>query len=177
MPLIHTVPPAHATGQVKDVYDQVTAAFGHIPNGMQIYSSSPELMTKQWQSIGYYMQHPNLSFALLALMRMLISQAGHCEYCIGFNEAMLINQAGFTPEQIAAVKRDPASAPLPEKDRAMLSFVLKAVHDSNSTTPSDISGLKQLGWTDSDILDGLNHGAYMLAADTLLNALKVDIDY
>lgn len=177
MPLIHTVTPEHATGQVKEVYDQVLAAFGHIPNFMQINSSSPELITKQWQFIGYYMQHPNLSFGLLALMRMLIAQTGHCEYCIGLNEAMLINRAGFTPDQIVAAKRDPASAPLPEKDRAMLLFVLKAVHDSNSTTPSDISGLKQLGWTDSDILDGLSHGAHMLAADTLLNALKVDIDY
>jgi len=177
MPLIHTVSPDQAQGRVKEIYDQVTAAFGHIPNAMQIWSSSPELLAKQWQSIGYYMQHPTLSFPLLAMMRMLVSQNTHCEYCVGFNESMLINVAKLTLEQVNEAKRNPASAPLPEKDKAMLLFVLKATRDSNSVKAEDLAALKTLGWNDGEILDGLNHGASMLASDVIFNTFQIIRDY
>ena len=177
MPLIHTVSPAQAEGQVKEIYDQVAAAFGNVPAAMQIYSASPVHLAAHWHGIGYYMQHPKLSFALLAMVRMLVSINTHCEYCVGFNEGLLINHAGFTPEQIAASKTNPAQAPLPAKDVAMLLFVLKATRNSMSTTAADIDALRDHGWTDGDILDALSHGAQMLAGDTILNAFKVERDF
>ncbi len=177
MPLIHTVTPEHATGKLKEVYDQVTAAFGHVPNALQIYSSSPEQVARHWQDIGYYMQHPSLSFTLLAMMRMLVSQNTHCDYCVGFNEAMLINVAKLAPEQVAAAKKNPADAPLSDKDKAMLLFTLKATRDSTSIEAADLAGLRAQGWSDGDIVDGLNHAASMLAGDTIFNAFKVERDY
>ncbi len=177
MPLIQSITPQQAEGRIREVYDQVTAAFGGVPNAMQIYSASPELLAGQWAGIGYYMQHPTLNFVLLAMMRMLISQQGHCDYCIGFNESLLINHAGLSVEQVQAAKRDPASAPLPPKDLAMLLFTLKATHDSTSITAADLDALRRQGWSDKDILDALNHAAHMLGADMLLNALKVEKDF
>lgn len=176
MPLINTYTPETAEGKVKEIYGQIQAAFGSVPNAMQIYSSSPALLAKQWESIGYYMQHPTLSFNLLAIMRMLISEKTHCEYCVGFNEAMLINMGGFSHEQVAATRKNPQAAPLSDKDKSMLMFVLKATGDSLSVSPADINALKAQDWSDGEILDGLNHGAYMVAGDIILNAMKVEKD-
>lgn len=177
MPLIHVTTPENAQGKVKEVYDQVTAAFGHVPNAMQIYSASPDLLASNWQGIGYYSQHPTLSFVLLAMMRMLISEAGNCDYCVGFNQALLINVANIPADQVAAARKNPADAPLGDKDKAMLLFTLKATHDSNSISKTDIDQLHAQGWTDRDIIDGLGHAAHMVAADVLLNALKVENDF
>lgn len=177
MPLIHTYTPENAQGQVKDIYAQIENAFGSVPNALQIYSSSPALLARQWQNIGYFMQHPTLSFTLLAMIRMLVSEKTHCEYCVGFNEAMLINMGGLTLEQVTATKANPQNAPLPEKDLAMLLFVLKATSDPDSVSAADIGGLKSLGWNDGEILDGLSHGAYMLAGDMVFNTLKLEKDF
>ena len=177
MPLIHTVTPEHAEGQVKEIYDQAMKALGSIPNALQMNSSSPDLLSRQWQQISYYMQHPTLGFPLLAMIRMLVSQANHCEYCVGFNEAMLINMAHLSHEQVAATKQNPANAPLSDKDKAMLLFVLKGTKNASSIGQEDITALKQQGWSDSEILDGLSHGAYMLAGDTILSAFKVEKDF
>ena len=177
MPLIHTVKPEHAEGKVKEIYQQIESAFGRIPNAIQIYSSSPDLLARQWQQVGYYMQHPSLSMPLLAMIRMLVSQNTNCEYCVGFNEAMLINRCHLTPEQVAASKKDPHAAPLSDKDKAMLLLVLKATKNSTSITQADITALKNQGWNDGEILDGVSHGAYMLAGDTILNAFKIEKDY
>ena len=177
MSSLNTVTPENAQGQVKEIYDQIAATFGSIPNAMQAYSSSPALLASQWQNIGYFMQHPSLSFNLLAMIRMLVSMSTRCEYCVGFNEAMLINMGGLTLEQVAATKNNPHDAPLSAKDKAMLLFVVKATADSLAVNHADIADLKTQGWSDGEILDALAHGAYMLAGDTILNVMKIERDF
>lgn len=177
MSIISTVAAEDATGQVAQVYGQVDQALGRLPNAMKLFSASPDVLTMQWQHIGYYFQHPTLSFPLLASIRMLVSQDNDCAYCIGMNEGMLIERCGFTPEQTAAAKRNPADTPLPEKDKAMLLFVLKATQSPKAVTAGDLDALRKLGWSDRDIFDAVNHGARNVAVDILFNTFKIENDF
>ncbi len=177
MSLLQTVAPQQAEGEVAKVYGEIGQAMGFVPNAMQLYSISPSLLQNRWQNIGFYMQHPTLSFPLLAMVRMLVSQENDCEYCIGFNEAMLINKAGLTPEAVAATKRNPADAPLDEKDKAMLMLVLKATKAPKTVAKADLDGLRALGWKDSEILDAVHHGAANIASDVMFNTFKVSNDF
>lgn len=177
MSIIATTVPEQATGQVAEIYAQMQQAMGRVPNAMQLYSASPAMLAMQWQYLGYNFQHPTLGFPLLATLRMLVSQDHECEYCIGFNEAMLIERAGFTAEQTAATKRDPAAAPLPAKDKAMLLFVLKATRTPKAVTPADLDAVRALGWSDRDIFDAVNHGARNIASDILFNTFKIENDF
>lgn len=176
MPLINTVSPTQAQGQVAEVYRQSEAILGSVPNAFQMYSASPTLLETQWQQTAYFMRHPTLSFPLLALTRMLVSQAHQCDYCIDFNAAMLIERAGFTPEQIAATKCDPTAAPLDAKDKAMLLFALKATRAPREIGAADIDHLRSLGWAESDILDAVVHAARNMAADVVFNTFKIEPD-
>jgi AhpD family alkylhydroperoxidase len=177
MPLIATITPEHATGRTAEIYGQMQQALGRVSNAFQLYSASPAMLDMQWQYLGYYFQHPTLSFPLLAAIRMLVSQDNNCEYCIGMNEAMLIERAGFTVEQIAAAKRDPAATPLDAKDKAMLLLVLKATQTPLAVTAADLDGLRKLGWTDRDIFDGVSHGARNVAVDIVFNTFKIENDF
>lgn len=177
MTLVQTVSPEHATGKVAQLYDQIEQRFGRVYAGFRLYSASPELMEQLAMQNGYYAQHPTLGFELLAMIRMLVSEQNDCAYCIGLNEAMLMERAGLTVDQIAAAKRDPATAPLNDKDRAMLLFVLKGTRAPKSIAAADLDALRALGWTDRDILDGLYHGARNAAVDIMFDALKVENDF
>ena len=177
MSLIATISPEHATGQVADIYGQIRQVLGGVPNALRMHSASPNALAAQWADIGYYFKHPSLGLPLLAAIRMLVSQRNDCEYCVGFNESLLINRAGFTPEQTAAAKRDPASLPLSEKDRHMLLFVLKATQTPKTVGVSDLDRLRALGWTDPDIFDAVNHGARNVAVDILFNTFKIENDF
>lgn len=176
MPLIQTVAPAQAQGQVAEVYNQVEALLGRVPNAFQLYSGSPAVLEAQWGQTAYFLQHPTLSFPLLALVRMLVSQDHHCTYCIDLNAALLIQRAGFTPEQIAAIRLDPTAAPLDARDQAMLLFALKATRSPQEVGPADIEALKALGWAESDMLDAVVHAARNLAADIVFNTFKIERD-
>ncbi|GBL45540.1 hypothetical protein SFMTTN_1350 [Sulfuriferula multivorans] len=177
MPIIQTVASDQATGKVAEIYRQIEKAFGRVPNALQMSSSSPGMLEQQWQSIGYYMNHPTLGFPLLTMVRMLVSQENHCDYCVGFNAAMLINQCGLTPEQVALTKQNPAQAPLADKDKAMLLLVLKAVSTPEAVNAVDLQKLRDLGWSDGDILDAVSHGARNKAADIIFNAFKIENDF
>jgi alkylhydroperoxidase family enzyme len=177
MPLINTVTPEKANGQVADVYRDIAKVFGRVPNAMQLYSPSPALLTQQWAAMGYYLKHPALSFPLLAAIRMLVSQENDCHYCIGMNGGLLIQMGGWTAEQVAATKRDAAAAPLPEKEKALLAFVLTAVAERKPVTRAEIDKLKKLGWSESDVLDAVAHGARNVAVDIIFNTFQIEDDF
>jgi alkylhydroperoxidase family enzyme len=123
------------------------------------------------------MQHPTLSFPLAASIRMLVSQGGNCSYCIDMNGGMLINMAGWTPDQVAATRTNFNDSPLSPKEKTMLGLVLKATSDSNSVSAADLQAAREAGWSDSDILDAVNHGARMVAGDIIINGFKVERDF
>lgn len=177
MSLITTIAPDKANGKVAEVYSSISKVFGRVPNAMQVYSSSPELLEMQWGGMTYYLRHPALSFALLATIRMLVSQENKCDYCIGMNGSLLINMAGWSVEQVNATKRDAKAAPLPEKEKAMLMFVLKSVVDRKPIARAEIDKLVQLGWTESDVLDAVAHGARNVMADIVFNTFQIEHDF
>ena len=90
---------------------------------------------------------------------------------------MLINMAGWTPEQVAATRANYNDSPLSPKEKTLLGLVLKATRDSNSVTAADMQAARAAGWSDSDILDAVNHGARALAGDIIINGFKVDRDF
>lgn len=177
MPLIDSVVPEKASGQVAEIYGDIAKIFGRVPNAMQMYSSSPALLAQQWQGMGYYFSHPHLSRPLLAAIRLLVSQENDCDYCIGFNAGMLINMAGWTAEQVAATKRDVQAAPLNEKEKTLLAFVLKAVNRREGTTRAEIDALTRLGWTHADLLDAVAHGARNVGVDIIFNTFQIENDF
>lgn len=177
MPLIKTKSCTDATGQTAEIYGQIQQAFGRVPNALQLHSASPIHLEQAWQNISYYMEHPNLSFPLLATIRMLVSQENQCDYCIGFNAAMLMERAGYSADQIVAIKTDPSNAPLAVKEKTMLLFVLKSTSAPQTVTADDIEQLRLLGWSDTDIFDGAAHGARNMAVDVLFNTFKIENDF
>ena len=177
MPLIKTYEATEATGELKALYDEAQALFGFLGNTAKLLSASPEILRQKLDSIKYYMNHPTLSKPLLASIRILISGHSNCEYCIGFNTGMLVNMAGWTLEQVQAMRDDIDQANLPPREIAMLKFVVKAVHNAHEVNADDMDALRKIEWSDKDILDAVNHGANMLATDVLFNAFKIEKDF
>jgi uncharacterized peroxidase-related enzyme len=177
MPIINTIQPQDATGELAQIYTMINVMRGKVSNSAQIYSSSPELLKQQVSFIKYYMNHKNLSTSLLASIRTLISDKNDCTYCVGFNSAMLINLLEWTPQEVEAMRINPNAAKLDDKEKAMLIFVLKAVRTPHDIVAHDVQNLRDLGYNDSDILDATNHGARMSAIDIIFDAFKIEKDF
>ncbi len=176
MPIIHTVEPEAATGPLAELYRKITAMRGRVGNNAKLFSSSPELLRQQMDFIRHYSQHPTLSLPLLAAIRVMVSAGESCDYCVDYNTAMLVNMAGWTPEQVASMRGDTDTAPLEARERALLKTVVKAIRNAHGVTADDLDLLREAGWSDTDIFDAVHHGARMLATDILFNAFKIEKD-
>ena len=126
MALIQTIEPDKAEGQVKEIYDFMQKNAGMIPAPLQLASASPQMLDVVWQSIQYYSKHPNLGFGLLSSIRYLVAQQYDYAFCTDFNKNMLKMQ-GLSDEDIENMQKDPLNAPLDDRDRAMVAFVMKSI--------------------------------------------------
>jgi alkylhydroperoxidase family enzyme len=81
---------------------------------------------------------------------------------------------GLSEDDIAKMEKDPLQAPLDDKDRAMVAFVMKAIKTPDAVEKQDVEQLHDLGWTDSDIMDTMAHGTNMIASSILMKTFKMD---
>ena len=173
MALIQTVEPEKAEGKAKEIYDFMQKNAGVVPAPLQLSSASPYMLDMVWQSIQYYTQHPNLGFGVLSTIRYLVAQKYNYAFCTGFNKNFLKLQ-GMTDDDIQKIEEDPLQAPLDDKDRTMVAFVIRAIASPEAIDQKDMDQLHELGWTDSDVLDALSHGTNMIASSILMKTFKMD---
>ena len=178
MPLIQTIKPEDATGELAELYGKIEAMRGRVSNSAQIFSASPELIKQQMSFIEYYMvKQKSLSMPLLASIRMLISDKNNFRYCVDFNAYILINMLCWTPKDVEAMRANPNDAKLDAKEKAMLLFVLKAVRTPHDVNSSYVQAFRDFGYNDGEILDATNHGARMSAIDIIFDAFKIEKDF
>ncbi len=176
MPLIQTISRQEATGELKKLYEAIVSMRGSVGNNALLFSVSPELLRQQMEFIKYYMNHPTLSMPFLASIRILVSSTNDCQFCIDFNTTMLINMAGWTFEQVQAMRENIDNANLAPREIALLRITIKAIHDAHAIDTEDLDTLRAMQWSDQDILDAINHASRMLATDIIFNTFKIEKD-
>jgi len=176
MSLLSVIEPEQAEGEVAAIYASTMEAIGMIPNAMKVQSVNPMALRTMAEMIGYVVNHPSLSPALFTIIRLAVSTDHSCAYCVTTNKGILMSE-GMSLEQIDAIQADPSQAPLNAKEKALLLYTLKAVNASNEVGEQEIAALREVGATDIEIFDALQHGAHQLAGDVMINALKVENDF
>lgn len=173
MPLINTVTPEKATGEILNAYKMFEKVVGIVPKPFELLSASPGLFALQLQRNKYYGKHPKLSFALLAHIRYLASRSVDNPYCIDFNRQLLA-KLGMEDTDIDALEADPANSMLEDNENAMLSFVIRAIKEPGSTTQEEVDNLVAMGWEEGDLIDALAQGAGMIDVAILMKTFKMD---
>jgi len=171
---------SEATGEVKEIYSQVKGAFGMIPAPIMQHSVSPDLLKNHWDYFGVISKNKNFSQKFSAIMRMGIASLDkfeHCAYCVDGNAMMLKLMFKMGDKEIKHLQKTPLDAKLNAKEKKMLSFLLQAAKSPSSLSKSDYDALKELGWTDKDIFEGLKMATQMIAAIYMVNSLKIPSNF
>jgi len=177
--LIPYTPVKEAKGEVKAIFDQVESAYGMVPAPIAQHSTNPAMLKVLWSQFGA-LHNENFSQQLQTMMRMSVSAAPalDCDYCVGFNEGMLINMFKMDMKEINAVKKDShAAKSLNEKDKKMLIFMVESTTKPKDIDKAQIDELRKLGWSDKDIFDGLKMATQMVAMTLMVDTLKISRDF
>jgi uncharacterized peroxidase-related enzyme len=115
----------------------------------------------------------NFSPKTTTMMRYLVAEANHCTYCVGFNKGMMFNIFKMSEDEINALQKDPSTAKLDEKQKAMLLFMLKSTSHPTDVNQADIDALKKLGWSETDIMEGVKQATEMVATSLFIDTFKI----
>ncbi len=79
-------------------------------------------------------------------------------------------------EQLAALERDPATAPLDRRQRALLDYALKLTATPSEVNEHDMASLREAGFSDLAIHDAATIMAYFNFVNRMASGLGVDLE-
>ncbi len=167
---IKTVAPEVATGQVAEIYGQFPPAVG-VPHAIQMMSASPEFLARKVSDLKNWKDHKSITVPMQKAMRMLISGDADMPSCRDANAKML-ELGGLAADQVSAFAGPLEGWPLAARENALVHFVVEHVTKRQAADPATITGLREMGWDDADIFEGLAFGGMVLGVVAMVAVLK-----
>jgi uncharacterized peroxidase-related enzyme len=165
-----------ATGEVAEVYADVKRFMQMpvVPNLIKSLSSSPAVMHSHWTAYREFLSRTILPPSLAGMILYSVAQSNHCEYCSAINE-LSCRSYGIDETTLDAVVND-LGAVNPERLRAILEFVVKAVHYPHEVTRADYDALRGYGLSNEEIVEVLYLGSISVLNNILSDAMKMEVD-
>jgi uncharacterized peroxidase-related enzyme len=173
MAFIRTIPPSEAEGPVREMYRQLHARFGFVPNWARAFSLRPGVRDG-WAALLSSIQ-TNLSVRSYELATLAAARALRSSYCALAHGSVLADKV-FDAATVTAIMTDVDEPPVEPRERALMAFVEKVVLNADRITSADIELLRSHGYRDEEIFDVAAAGAARCFFSKLLDALGVQAD-
>jgi len=154
---------------MKIILRAIKQKMGKVPPHWELYASiNPTRFKMFLEEINYLNTHPKINPDFFTMLRYSVAEDNDFEYCKKFNREILITK-GYTQEQLKAITAD-KTLPLDKACQALFNATLKAIYTPKEFTAYVIDELKALNWSDGDIIDAIDHGAFLFKFYRVLNA-------
>jgi len=175
MAWIRIVDDAEATGQLKEIYDQIRGKRGKVANIIKVQSLNPEAM-KAHMDLYYCLMFgkSGLTRPERELIAVVVSAANRCIYCVN-HHAEALNHYWSDEEKLQRLVKDVDFTDLPERSRRVLLYAVKLTLTPSDMDATDIDTLRQHGFKDRDILDINLIVSYFNFANRIATGLGVDV--
>jgi uncharacterized peroxidase-related enzyme len=172
MSVLHTVDEADATGEVAKIYNEDIEDIGYVPSHSKMMALNPDAV-RAWQALVRAIALPlgkrRFELVTLAAARALHSQ--HCRLAHGKKSFGL-----FDERQLIRIAADYHDAELTEAEVAMMEFAERLSTASYTMTDADSQRLRDVGFSDIDILNITLVAAARNYYSRAIQALAVDVD-
>ena len=173
MAFIRTIPPADAEGPVREMYEQVQARFGYVPNWAQAFSLRPEVRDG-WATLLKSIQS-NLPVRTYELATLAAARALRSTYCALAHGSVLADKV-FDAATVTGIVTNAPASPLEPREHAMMAFAEKVVLAADRITAADVEALRAHGYRDEEIFDVAATAAARAFFSKLVDALGVQAD-
>ena len=153
MPWIKEIDVNDAEGKLKEYYEELVKNRGKVSNILKIQSLNPDSMKEH---LDLYM---SIMFSKSGLKRderemiaVVVSSLNVCEYCIN-HHAEALNHYWKDDEKIQKLIKDFRHLDLSGKQKTMLEYSEKLTLTPSEVNEEDISNLREVGFTDENILN------------------------
>jgi uncharacterized peroxidase-related enzyme len=170
---IRTIPPSDAEGPVRDMYEEVRARFGYVPNWAQALSLRPGVR-EGWAALLESIQS-NLSVRDYELATLAAARALRNSYCSLAHGSVLASRV-FDPATVTAIATGEDASALTSRERAMMAFAEKVALRADRITAGDVEELRSHGYRDEEIFDVAAAAAARCFFSKLMDAMGAQPD-
>ncbi len=152
MSWIQEIDHSDATGELKDIYDELAEKRGKVANILKVQSLLPDSMRRH---VDLYLSIMFSSSGIKRedreLIAVIVSAENGCEYCLNHHREAL-NHYWKDNARIERIFSDPASAGLSERQMGMIGYARKLTRDPHEMKENDAKNLLASGFSDEEIL-------------------------
>ncbi len=182
MAFIDVVSPQQASGRLEKIYQRVRAPDGQVDNVLQVHSLRPHTLEGHMALYKAVLHHTGnrLPEWYLEAVGVLVSRLNACGYCAGHHATGLerLLKAGSLDHSayISALDQGEPGEPFTKRECAGLAYAYKLTLTPGQIDAGDISGLRDAGFDDGEILELNQVVAYFTYANRTVSGLGVNTD-
>ena len=172
MPRILPVATETADAETKDLLAAVKKKMGMVPNIISTMAQSPAVANAYLgfsQSLG----GGKLPVKLREQISLVVGEANSCGYCVAAH-TVLGKGAGLEDEAIVAARRGTSWQ---SSEQAALEFAQKVVRERGNVTDTDISQVRDAGFSDGEICEIIASVALNVFTNYFNHVAGTEIDF
>jgi len=121
----------------------------------------------------YLLDETELSYDTKESIALLISKENGCKMCVDVHKG-IAKMLGLSEERIDEVLQGVENIHTSDKEKALLNFCIKASKkDSYKILKEEIDGLKELGYSDKQVIEAVSITGYFNYINTLSNVFAL----
>jgi len=156
--------------EMKILLRGIRQKLGYVPPHFELFATiNPTRFKMFLEEIDYLTSHPHIQSDFFTFLRYTVASDNGFTYCINLNKAFLLAK-GYTLEQLQPLEGIKKTLPLDERHQVLFDAVLRAIYEPEAFTLEVINALKIVDWTDADIFDAVDHGAFLFRFSKVLKA-------
>jgi len=160
--------------EMKILLRGIKQKLGQIPPHFELFATvSPTRFKMFIEEITYLSTHEHINPDFFTLLRYTVASDNGFVYCIQLNQVFLLAK-GYTLEQLHLLEGIEKTLPLDERHQSLFDAVMTALYTPENFTVETIDALKILDWSDADIFDAVDHGAFLFRFSKVLKAYMKD---
>ena len=172
MSRVPLIDPATADGAVATQLSRINGVFGTVPNMFRAVANSPAALQSMWGAFGAFATG-SLGAALTEQIAVAVADRNRCRYCLAAHTALGAN-AGLGHAELTAAQQARADDP---RTQGLLEFVVALVEQRGDVDGQSIERLRELGWSDGQIVETIAQVALNLFTNYINIALDVPVDF
>lgn len=176
MAWIQIIDTSEATGELKEVYRQLTHKRGKMSNIMSVQSLNPAAMKAHLDLyLSVMFRNRGLRREQREMIGVVVSLENKCAYCVN-HHAEALRFYWKNEDRIQQLIRDFSASDIAERDKAMLAYARKLTVQPTQMTSRDVQALRDSGFADREILDINLIASYFNFVNRIANGLGVEFD-
>lgn len=176
MARIKVVEESEATGDIQAAYEGARRQMGFVPSVIKLFSPWPEVFGLQQQVFQTVMLAQSaLPNPVKEMIALVVSRANECAYCATHHGRFLVRY-GVSEEVARQVGEDFRQAAVDAKTRQLLAYAHQLTTQPARTRDEDIEALRQVGWTDRQILEATVVAAQFNFINRIAEGLGADLE-